>query len=85
MSLKLSEWNEVCKYAEKVCKDLSDKGYRVEAKPYIVYNNDSKGICLFVLDDYGNIFSSYYTGFHYSLSEITKAIDEQAIRIMNEC
>lgn len=84
MSLKLSEWNEVCKYADKVCKALSDRGYNTKAKPYTLYDG-RKGMFLYVLDNYGNPFTSYATGIHYSLIEMTNAIDEQASRIMNEC
>jgi len=83
MNLKLNEWNESCKYAEKVCETLKDKGFNIKIKPYSMYNG-SKGIHLQIFDCFGNFFSQYATGTCTNVLDMKKSIDRMANRIITE-
>lgn len=80
MNLKLSDWNESCRYAKEVCDKLNSKGCNVKIKPYTMYDG-RKGIYFITLDNMNEPFNLYATGIHTNINDMKKAIDDMALRI----
>lgn len=83
MNLKISEWDNINKYADKVCVDLKNKGFNVKPKQYDMYDG-RKGLYLQVFDNNDRFYTQYATGTWNNETEMKKAIDEMVKMIIAE-
>lgn len=81
--MRISEWDDLLDYADKIAIELKEKGVNVEATVYRMYNND-KGIYLRVFDKRGNFYEEYASGIWDTAAEYKSSLRRGALRITNK-
>lgn len=71
--MRLTEWNEVLKYAEELCKDFK---YFLRPATYTMYDG-RKGIYLNLYDNEGKIFKQFATGIWDTAEQYKNALRYQ--------
>lgn len=82
--LKLSEWNESCEYAQKICSNFKKDNLDVRYKPYTMYDG-RKGIYLQIFDANGCFYKEYASGICDSLEEMKSSLNRMVLCIIKDC
>ena len=83
--IKISDWNSVVKYGNKICKDLRKCGYNARLKEYIT-DDGNKGLYIQVFNSFGNFYKEYASGtYHNNIEGFERALNYNIERIKIEC
>ena len=85
--LKLSEWNELCEYAQNICNNFKEDNIDVRYKPYTAYTlyDRKKGIYFQVFDSNGEFYKKYNSGICDSFEEMKLSLNRMVLRIIKDC
>lgn len=72
--MKLSDWNNVLKYADYICREAKEEtGLDIRPEEYRMYDG-RKGISIKVFDIRGKLYKEIFSGICDTLAEMERAL-----------
>lgn len=81
--MKLSEWNEILRYARECAETLRTSGFCTDIRTYTCYDN-SKIVYLQLFDIEGKFYKEYSSGTHKTVLEYKTSLYHLVNRIKTE-